>query len=133
MPQATVRLAGGGTCKLVCVNFSALKPVAAITADQFREHVYNLFKPAGAPDFVVFFVEHANGATILLSAEQISLMERRVYAPCSPEEIAEGDPYAACETYSLSSHNKNHAKQLSDFVSIARSPSSSIKHSATKL
>jgi hypothetical protein len=84
--------------------------------------VYNLFKPAGAPDFVVFFVEHANGATILLSAEQISLTERKVYAPCSPDEIAEDDPYAACEVYHLSSHNKRHAKQLSDFVSIARSP-----------
>ena len=83
--------------------------------------MYNLFKPAGAPDFVVFFVEHASGATILLSAEQISLTERKVYAPCSPDEIAEDDPYAACEVYHLSSRNKRYAKQLSDFVSIARS------------
>jgi hypothetical protein len=115
---------------LFASTFAALKPVAAITADQFREHVYNLFKPAGAPDFVVFFVEHASGATILLSAEQISLTERKVYAPCSPDEIAEDDPYAACEVYHLSSRNKRYAKQLSDFVSIARSPRTSITHSA---
>jgi hypothetical protein len=79
--------------------------------------VHKLLKPAGARDFVVFFVEHANGATILMCAEQRSLTERWVYAPCSPEEIDEHDPYAECETYSLSSHNKKDAKLLSDFVS----------------